>query len=73
MKADRPRQSSAPMTLEERLAADLAMTGGTMPLGVVVADEDERTRAVKWLEGRRHAKLLSIVTQAEHEAGRARR
>lgn len=58
----------APMTLEGRLAADLLMTGGRMPIGVIVAAEAERALALKWLAGRKHARLLTVRTAAE--AGR---
>jgi hypothetical protein len=62
-----------PLTLEQRLAADLAMTGGKMPIDVIVADEEERGQALRILAGKRHARLLRIVTAAEREARRKAR
>jgi hypothetical protein len=55
-------------TLEQRLAFDLKLTGGSMPLVVVVADEEEAQRARTWLHGRRGARLLTIETRAENDA-----
>lgn len=60
-------------TLEERLAADLAMSGGTMPVEVLVADEVERDRAARYLRGRRHAALLTLITKQDHEERRVAR
>ena len=60
----------APLTLEQRLAADLAMTGGQMPLAVIVADDEERFAALRWLHGRKGGQLLTVLTQAESEARR---
>ena len=65
----RPRQPAA-HTLEQRLAADLAMSDGRMPIGVIVADEAERAAAQRFLAGKRGAKLLAIVTAAESAARR---
>lgn len=66
----RTRPAAMP-TLETRLIEDLRMTGGTMPLAVIVADEVERTAARQILAGRKHARLLTIVTAAENAAERA--
>jgi hypothetical protein len=62
---------AAPLTLETRLREDLAMTGGTMPLAIIVADEAERTQARRIIAGRKGARLLTLVTAAESEAARA--
>lgn len=61
----------APLTLERRLLDDLAMTGGRMPIAVIVADEAERREARRILAGKRGARLLEIVTAAEDEAARS--
>lgn len=59
-------------TLEERLAELLRMTGGTCPYWIAVPNEAERQRALRWLSGRRHAKLITVRTVTESEAARLR-
>jgi hypothetical protein len=56
------------MSLEDRLAYDLALSGGTMPVVVVVDDEKERAAAKAILVGRKGAKLLTFKTKAEADA-----
>jgi hypothetical protein len=53
--------------LAERLVLDLRLTGGTMRLIVVVADDAERAEAMRILAGKRHARLLTIETRAEND------
>lgn len=70
MKAPRAARPLPPLPLEQRLAEDLRMTGGQMPIAVIVADEAERTAATRFLAGRKGARMLTIVTAAESEAQR---
>ena len=53
------------MTPEERIRRVLAMTGGTMPIGVVVADEREQQEARELLQGKRNARLVTPMTESE--------
>jgi len=67
--ATRPLPS---LTLEKRLVEDLRMTGGTMPLAVIVEDAAEAERARRFLAGKKNVRLLTIVTAEESRAKWAR-
>ena len=67
------RQLATPLTLEQRLAENLRMTAGQMPLVVIVTDEAERERARQFLAGKRGAKCLTVETAAESAARWAKR
>lgn len=56
------------MTLEERLAHAAALSGGRMPVAVVVENEAERKDALAILKGKRDAKKITIKTRAESDA-----
>jgi hypothetical protein len=59
----------AALTLDERLALDRAQTGGTMPLTVAV-DEAELPVATRLNAGKKHGRMLNLITRAESEARR---
>jgi hypothetical protein len=54
--------------LEARVIEALRHTRGTMPIAIVVPDEATRERGLAILGGRKHAKLIVIVTEAELRA-----
>ena len=56
--------------LWERVEYDCRMSNGTMPIVMVVRDEDERRRAVALLCGNRRGKLITVRTRAEVDAER---
>ncbi len=59
-----------PSSLEERLAYKLSMTGGKMTVPIIVADEEQRALALRFLAGKRRGHLIDVITQAEADARR---
>ena len=69
LSARRDLEDTVP-TLEERIVDAAALSGGTMPIAVVVAD-DQRDRAEAHLAGiGRRGRQVEILTRSEYEAGR---
>lgn len=54
--------------LLERILYDCRMSGGTLPITIVVKDAAEKARGLALLKGRRHNALISFRTEAETEA-----
>lgn len=52
----------------DRILYDCRMSGGTMPIRVVVRDEAEKAQVRRLLKGRRHSAMIELLTAAE--AGR---
>lgn len=55
-------------TLADRISHVLKFTGGTMPVAMLVADEDEKRAALLALKGRKHNALIEVLTEAEADA-----
>lgn len=59
------RDAQAPMTLAERVRADLDMTGGRMPITVIVRDEIEREEGLRLVRRHPHRAALTFRTLTE--------
>lgn len=51
--------------LLERILYDCRLSGGTMPICIVVADAAEKARGVALLKGRHNNREISFATEAE--------
>lgn len=63
---------SATDPLLDRILYCCRLSGGTMPIAIIVEDEAERRRGLALLRGRHNNSQISFVTKAESAARRAR-